>query len=96
MLKVIREIAAIQEKYANTELDENSAETKPYILFQKWLQEVIDSKLFIYPNAVTLSTASKRGLPSSRTVLLKDFNEDGFVFYTNYKSKKGSDKAHIF
>ena len=63
-------------------------EKNPFNLFSKWYELAIQKELND-PNAMNLSTVSKKSKPSSRIVLLKSFNESGFVFYTNYKSKKG-------
>jgi pyridoxamine 5'-phosphate oxidase len=61
----------------------------PYMLFSEWMQEAISASI-IEANAMVLSTCSNHGSPSSRVVLLKEFSvEEGFVFYTHYKSRKG-------
>ena len=60
----------------------------PFKLFEKWFAEA-KKKEINDPNALALGTASKTGVPSVRMVLLKDFNENGFVFYTNLNSQKG-------
>src|SRR3546814_4770772 len=60
----------------------------PFAQFEKWLQEALDAEV-PEPNAMTLCTVDKLGRPSSRIVLLKDFDNDGFLFYTNYHSRKG-------
>ena len=60
----------------------------PFLLFSDWYQEAIHKELND-PNAMNLSTLSKDFKPSSRIVLLKDYDKSGFVFYTNLKSKKG-------
>ena len=62
----------------------------PFELFHKWFEEA-KKKEINDPNALALGTASKEGVPSVRMVLLKDYNEDGFVFYTNLKSQKGNE-----
>src|SRR5215211_3395687 len=69
------------------ELVKTSADPDPFKQFQKWFEqaEAGGSKL---PNAMTLATATKEGVPSARMVLLKGFDERGFVFYTNYESQK--------
>jgi pyridoxamine 5'-phosphate oxidase len=56
--------------------------------FKTWWQQVLNSKI-TEPNAMTLATASVDGVPAARIVLLKDFDNNGFVFYTNYQSYKG-------
>ena len=62
----------------------------PIELFEKWFDEA-KKKEINDPNALALGTASKTGIPSVRMVLLKDFNEKGFVFYTNLNSQKGNE-----
>lgn len=70
-------------------LREKTADQNPFGQFKKWYEEHLISGIET-PEAMTLATASLDGKVSARTVLLKDFNETGFVFYTNYKSKKSS------
>jgi pyridoxamine 5'-phosphate oxidase len=62
----------------------------PFKLFEKWFDEA-KKKEINDPNALALGTASKTGVPSVRMVLLKGFDEDGFVFYTNLNSQKGNE-----
>tara|TARA_B100001057_G_scaffold81771_1_gene77245 strand:+ start:189 stop:815 length:627 start_codon:yes stop_codon:yes gene_type:complete len=62
----------------------------PVRLFDKWMEEAKKTEPND-PNAVALATSSKNNIPSVRMVLLKDFNENGFVFYTNLNSQKGND-----
>jgi pyridoxamine 5'-phosphate oxidase len=69
-------------------LDEEDADPNPFKQFEKWFKHA-EASVPILPNAMTLATATKAGVPSSRVVLLKDFDEHGFVFYTNYQSQKG-------
>jgi pyridoxamine 5'-phosphate oxidase len=59
--------------------------------FQLWLDEIVESRRLIEPNAMVLATADDEGRPSARTVLLKGLDERGFVFYTNLESRKGRD-----
>lgn len=72
------------------DLSEDSVSLDPITQFAIWMSEAIESNL-LEPNAMTLATASKEGIPSARTVLLKGFDERGFVFYTNYESSKAKD-----
>ena len=65
-------------------------EANPIVLFEKWF-EVAKKSVINDPNALSLATASPDGIPSVRMVLLKGLNEKGFVFYTNFNSKKGKD-----
>jgi pyridoxamine 5'-phosphate oxidase len=74
---------------AETFLSEQSVNKNPFILFEQWFDKALKSG-FKLPNAMTLAT-SKKGRPSARVVLLKGFDEAGFVFYTNYKSRKGKE-----
>ncbi|MGC1390502.1 MAG: pyridoxamine 5'-phosphate oxidase [Bacteroidales bacterium] len=68
---------------------EKTIDTNPFVQFKAWYNEHLTFGIAI-PDAVTLATASADGKVSARTVLLKDYNEAGFVFYTNYKSRKAS------
>ena len=62
---------------------EDDAELNPFHQFAKWWKEALDSSIDEV-NAMTLATADKEGIPTARIVLLKDYNEQGFVFFTNY------------
>jgi pyridoxamine 5'-phosphate oxidase len=62
----------------------------PFILFKNWFDEAKKREIND-PNALALATANKEGVPSVRMVLLKGFNKNGFIFYTNLNSKKGSE-----
>jgi len=74
-----------QSELALTDLDEN-----PMNQFEVWWKAAIASEI-LEPNAMTLATVDKKGIPSARIVLLKELRPKGFVFYTNYKSKKAQD-----
>ncbi len=76
--------------YEQDQLLESSINENPFRQFKIWFDRVVDSKI-IEPNAMTLATVSKSGSPSARIVLLKEFNETGFTFFTNYLSRKGKD-----
>src|SRR3972149_8815512 len=84
------DISKLRRSNALKELSEASVSSNPFTQFSVWMNEAIKSNL-LDPNAMTLATASKEGIPSARTVLLKGFDERGFVFYTNYKSSKARD-----
>jgi pyridoxamine 5'-phosphate oxidase len=86
------ELWQIGEEYAGTPLDPASCDPDPFVEVRRWLQGAIDAKLGT-PNAMTLATVDERGRPAARMVLLKDIDERGFVFYTNYESRKGRDLA---
>lgn len=72
------------------EFNEKDADPNPFSQFEKWFKEA-EIAVPILPNAMTLATVGMGGMPSARVVLLKDFDEQGFVFYTNYESPKGKD-----
>lgn len=85
-------IAGLRREYMHEPLDEASAAHDPWHQFERWFEEVRKSET-LDPNAMTLATVSAMGTPSARTVLLKDFDENGFVFYTNFDSRKGRELA---
>ena len=72
------------------ELNEKDVDRNPFRQFGRWFNQA-ESAVPILPNAMTLATTDINGVPSARVVLLKDFDEQGFVFYTNYDSPKGRD-----
>jgi pyridoxamine 5'-phosphate oxidase len=82
----------LRREYASRALDEKDADHDPIRQFTIWFDEALTSQL-LDVNAMTLATASAKGEPSARTVLLKGADADGFVFYTNYDSAKGRDLA---
>ena len=76
-----------KDSYSGTGLDESTVDPDPLKQFQIWFAEARDAALPL-PEAMTLATATKHGRPSARLVLLKEVDERGFVFYTNYDSQK--------
>lgn len=87
-----KSIADIRINYSKQNLLEADAAQNPIDQFGKWWNEAIDSEI-MEVNAMTLATASADGIPSARIVLLKDFSERGFTFFTNYESYKGHQLA---
>lgn len=83
----------LNKQFGLYELDENDLHSNPIEQFSIWYQAALEADL-IHPNAFTLATSTNDGKPSSRVLLLKDFDEKGFVFYTNSQSKKGDDLSH--
>ncbi|HJN52400.1 MAG: pyridoxamine 5'-phosphate oxidase [Pseudomonadales bacterium] len=81
------DISDIRKEYESTGLERKNLEEDPLIQFQKWFQQALDVDIE-YPNGMTLATVGTDGAPTARTVLLKLFDRRGFVFYTNYESKK--------
>ena len=82
----------IGEKIISKELSEDQLLSDPFMQFNIWFDEAKQFETF-EPMAAILSTVGKENHPSSRTVLIKDVNETGFLFYTNYGSKKAKDLA---
>jgi pyridoxamine 5'-phosphate oxidase len=84
----MEDLSDYRKSYDKNELIETNIPEDPITLFQKWFYEV-DESSEQETNAMTVSTFGLDGFPKARVVLLKRFNEDGFVFYTNYESEKG-------
>ena len=80
----------MRKQYDIAELNQNDLLESPTDMFRNWFEKIEDLE-HIEPNAAILSTSTKKGKPSSRAVLVKEFDERGFVFYTNYKSKKAQE-----
>ncbi len=78
--------------YKKMSFNENLAAESPFEQFKIWFAQALDSD-FLDPNALALSTTDKSGRPSSRMVLLKEYDSSGFIFFTNYESRKGSEIA---
>jgi pyridoxamine 5'-phosphate oxidase len=85
-------IADIRQEYASAELVEEEAAAEPFRQFARWFDDALRADLPL-PNAMTLATATPAGRPSARVVLLKGVDADGFVFYTNYESRKARELA---
>jgi pyridoxamine 5'-phosphate oxidase len=83
-------IADIRKEYMRESLTEGDVELDPFLQFTRWWKEAVGSDI-TEVNAMTLATSNKQGIPSARTVLLKDYDKDGFVFFTNYQSRKARD-----
>ena len=83
-------IADLRREYARARLDEADVSHDPFVEFARWFAEAQDAQL-TDPNAMTLATATADGAPSARIVLLKAFDERGFVFFSDYRSRKGAE-----
>lgn len=81
------DIASIRKEYTQAKLDEKTILKDPFEQFEKWFNEALKSEI-VEPTAMVLATVNQEGKPFQRTVLLKTFGKDGFVFYTNYESRK--------
>jgi len=85
---MMTKLSDIRKNYTKGEFTIEQADKNPIEQFNKWLKEAISSEL-VEPNAMTLSTVSPSGRPSSRIVLLKEVTQNQFIFYSNYQSNKG-------
>ena len=85
-------IAELRKEYMRAGLHESDLASDPFAQFEKWFDETLRAAVDL-PNAMTLATASRTGRPSARAVLLKGFDPRGFVFYSNYQSRKGRELA---
>lgn len=81
------DVSQMRRAYADIGLSHDDLHENPIVQFQNWFVQYLDLELF-EPNAVIVATASKTAAPSQRTVLMKSYDNDGFVFYTNYGSRK--------
>ena len=85
-------ISDLRRDYALARLDEASVAPDPLVEFARWFEEAVKAEARD-PNAMTLATATADGVPSARIVLLKGFDDRGFVFFTDYRSRKGTELA---
>lgn len=84
------DLAALRRDYALSSLTEQDADPNPIRQFEHWFAEATTAQV-LEPNAMTLATASRDGVPSARIVLLKGVDERGFTFFTDYRSRKGAE-----
>ncbi len=85
-------IADLRQEYMRETLDEHDVAHDPLVQFNRWFDEAVAAKMPML-NSMTLATVSAAGQPSARIVLLKGVDARGFVFFTNYASRKGADLA---
>ncbi len=83
-------VADLRQNYTRAGLTEAEAQDNPFEQFRVWFDQAVSAQL-LEPNAMTLATATPEGKPSARMVLLKGYDESGFIFYTNYHSQKGQE-----
>jgi pyridoxamine 5'-phosphate oxidase len=86
------DLAALRRNYALATLDERDVDADPIRQFERWFADAAAARV-PEPNAMTLSTATRDGVPSARIVLLKGVDANGFAFYTDYRSRKGAELA---
>ena len=84
-----KDIGKLRKSYEKKYIDDINIEKTPFDFFENGLKDACKDKLIDEPNAMSLSTISSNGFPRARVVLLKEFGIDGFIFYTNYNSRKG-------
>ena len=80
----------MRQEYKRSELDETSVEKDPFLQFEKWFEEAKSAQV-LEPNSMVLATSSADNVPNIRAVLLKIFDQRGFVFFTNYHSDKAKE-----
>lgn len=85
-------IADLRKDYTQASLDEADAPTNPFAFFNMWFDQALKAEL-PEPNAMTLATVNAEGKPAARIVLIKGLDDRGFVFFTNYDSRKGQELA---
>lgn len=86
------DIGKLRKEYLANTLEINHLNSDPLMQLKKWVQEAIDCEI-LEPNAMVVATVNKEGRPSSRTILMKEIDNQGIIFYTNYESRKGRDLA---
>jgi pyridoxamine 5'-phosphate oxidase len=89
---IAQSLADLRKSYESASFGEADSHADPLLQFEQWLSEAIKSKV-PEPNAMTLATVSSNLRPSTRIVLIKDFDERGIVWFTNYQSQKGQELA---
>lgn len=87
---MIDKLGDLRTEYNKDGLRRNTVFINPFEQFEKWFKQTLEAEID-EPNAMVLSTVGADGMPDSRIVLLKELDSEGFVFYTNYRSKKGQD-----
>ncbi len=87
---IAKNLANLREDYRQATLEIDEVAKNPIQQFELWFQMAVNAQLK-EPNAMVLATANAQGRPSARVVLLKGFDESGFVFYTNYESRKAQE-----
>ena len=82
--------SSLRQEYTSAGLDKADVDPDPIVQFHEWFENAVEADLH-EPNAMILATATNDGKPSARTVLLKGYDERGFVFYTNYEGRKAKE-----
>ena len=86
----VRNLHDLRREYESAGLSEGEADDDPVRLFDRWMEEAVAAGI-VQANAMVAASADRRGRPSARAVLLKEYDRDGFVFYTNLESRKAGE-----
>ncbi len=89
-MSLVSSLNSLRREYGKEKFDVENALKNPFDQFRLWFDKAVEV-VELDPNAMAICTAGKSGMPSARYVLLKNWDERGFVFYTNYESRKGRD-----
>ena len=84
------DLSEMRQEFTTSDLTKKDLEADPFFQFEKWFRQAEEGNISM-PNSMSLATVSESGQPSLRTVLLKYFDQEGFVFYTNYNSRKSAE-----
>ncbi|MEB3226549.1 MAG: pyridoxamine 5'-phosphate oxidase [Synechococcus sp.] len=88
---MIMHVANLRQNYTKAGLHEDDVSDDPMVQFATWFQQATETEELREPNAMVISSVNAEGKPSARVVLLKDFSEAGFTFFTNYTSQKATE-----
>jgi len=90
-MKSIRQLIAVfRNEYISEGINVKDISDNPIVQFEKWMEEAVKSKVS-FPNAMHLATVGEKGRPSGRIMLIRGFDKRGFIFFTNYDSRKGNE-----
>lgn len=92
-MSIREQLWQLRRDYSQRALSEKDLPTEPFDLLKRWLQDALSEGL-VEPNAAALATVSKDGQPSVRAVLIRDLDETGLIFFTNYESRKASELSN--
>jgi len=89
-MDIFNSLSSLRRDYTKGSFNEKTANENPFVQFKLWYEEMLATDI-LEPAAFVLSTSTKDGKPSSRVLLLKQFDETGYIFFTNYESRKGKE-----
>ncbi len=85
----MKDLQNLRREYKGKRLIEEEIPDDPFMFFDLWFNEALQNE--VEPNAMILATCDPQGIPSARTMLLKEYSKEGFIFFSNYNSKKAQD-----